>query len=304
MSKPINTFNYNDFSLMDSKLNSLGNNNFEVVLKFKGKKDTKSILIVKSTFKKFENNVYVVTSDVSQFLGDKTSSQNAIYNMKLKITNNEKANPFLLMSKVFNNVKTTNLLSTIDSYSDLKPNTFSMKLYGSSDSGSASTTISSKDGESDYFNLSKKIKKNTTWISESLLSSQITNSKYTRKSEKFKKKIIIKEFKLSNTGKTGNGLYTIQGIQNSKILFESKGLIDINFFNGNVSMYENIKAPWDENINMMENNKPAQDYPVEDEFGHGYITTNGNLIESYSQKLSNGDISDSIIEYRLSEKEN
>ena len=303
MSKPINTFNYNEFSLMDSKLNSLGNNNFEVVLKFKGK-DTKSILIVKSTFKKFENNSYVVTSDVSQFLGDKPISQNAIYNMKLKITDNEKAHPFLLMIKVFNDVKTTNLLSTIDSYSDLKPNTFSMKLYRSSDSGSASTTISSKDDESDYFNLSKKIKKNTTWISESLLSNQITNSEYIRKNEKFRKIITIKEFKLSNTGKTGNGLYTIQGIQDSKILFESKGLIDINFFNGNVSMYENIKAPWDQNINMMENNEPEQNYPVKDEFVYGHLTTTGNLIESYSQKLSNGDVSDLIAEYILSEKKN
>jgi len=302
MSKPINTniFYSNEFSLMDSKLNSLGNNNFEVISKFKGK-DTKSVLIVKSTFKNFENNSYIVTSDVSQFLGDNLSSQNAIYNMKLKITDNEKANPFLLMIKVFNNVKTTNLLSTIDSYSDLNPNTFSMKLYGSSDSGSASTTISSKDGESDYFNLSKKIKKNTTWISESLLSNEIKNSEYLRKNEKFRKIITIEEFKLSNTGKTGNGLYKIQGIQDSKILFESKGLIDINFYNGNVSMYENIKAPWDKNINLMADNEPEQNNPVKDEFVNGHLTLNGNLIESYSQKLSTGDVADLIVEYILSE---
>lgn len=150
-----------------------------------------------------------------------------------------------------------------------------------------------------YLHLSKKIKKNTVWISESLLSNEIIDAKYVRKFETFRKIIKINEFQLSKTGKTGNGLYTVYGVQNKKILFESKGLMDINFVNGAVGMYENIQAPWDQNINMMEKNESTKISPVKDEIVSGYLMKNGGIIEKYAQKLPNGDISSLIGEYRL-----
>ena len=57
------------------------------------------------------------------------SSQNGNFNLKLQIEEKEKVDPFLLMTNVFNQVETTNLFTTIQQYSELPSNTFSIKLW-------------------------------------------------------------------------------------------------------------------------------------------------------------------------------
>ena len=140
MAKTKTTYYYKEYELETQKLNQLSENSFQVLLKFNeiNRNNIGNVLFVKALFNNLGNQVFDI--EVKSSIFDRGSnSQNGVFNLKLPILDKDKANPFLLMAKVFNSVQTTNLSTTLAKYSKLQSNTFSMKLFGKN---SASTTTS------------------------------------------------------------------------------------------------------------------------------------------------------------------
>ena len=146
-------FIYTEFNLEKSKLIQLSDNGFQIILKFIEKTDLKKTLIVRSIFIDLGENIFDI--EVRSSIYDNINSKNAIFNFKLGILEEEKANPFLLMKKVFSKVQTTNLNRTSSNYNQLLLDTFSLKLWKRNNStklglkkddtsSSASTTTSSQ----------------------------------------------------------------------------------------------------------------------------------------------------------------
>ena len=135
----ITYYNYN-FELETQKLIQLPDSSFQVLLIFNEINRNKqgNVLFVKALFNNLVNQVFDIEVKSSIF-GRASISQNGVFNLKLAILEEDKAKPFLLMSKVFNIVQTTNLVTTLAKYSKLQSNTFSMKIFGKN---SASTTTS------------------------------------------------------------------------------------------------------------------------------------------------------------------
>ena len=140
MAKTKTTYYYKEYELETQKLNQLSENSFQVLLKFNEKNSNNigKLLSVKALFNNLGDQVFDIEVKSSIF-GRGSDSQNGVFNLKLRIEEEDKANLFSLMAKVFNSVKTTNLFTTIQQYSELPSNTFSMKLFGSN---KASTTTS------------------------------------------------------------------------------------------------------------------------------------------------------------------
>ena len=120
-------FNYVEYNLENSKLLPLQDNGFQILLKFIAKKDQRKILFVKSTFIDLGNKIFSI--EVNSSIYNNGNSQNGTFNFKLPILDNDKANPFLLMTKVFKKVQTSNLNKTLSNYSPLSSETFSLKLW-------------------------------------------------------------------------------------------------------------------------------------------------------------------------------
>ena len=120
-------FNYVEYNLENSQLLPLQDNGFQVLLKFIGKTNPQKILFVKSTFTPLGSKLFDI--EVTSSLYNNGNSQNGNFNLKLPILDEEKTNPALLMAKVFNQVKTTNLTKTTSIYSSLLSETFSMKIW-------------------------------------------------------------------------------------------------------------------------------------------------------------------------------
>ena len=146
-------FIYTEFNLEKSKLIQLSDNGFQIILKFIEKTDLKKTLIVRSIFIDLGENIFDI--EVRSSIYDNINSKNGIFNFKLGILEEEKANPFLLMKKVFSKVQTTNLYKTSSNYNQLLLDTFSLKLWKRNNStklglkkddtsSSASTTTSSQ----------------------------------------------------------------------------------------------------------------------------------------------------------------
>jgi len=120
-------FIYTEFNLEKSKLIQLSDNGFQIILKFIEKTDLKKTLIVRSIFIDLGENIFDI--EVRSSIYDNINSKNGIFNFKLGILEEEKANPFLLMKKVFSKVQTTNLYKTSSNYNQLLLDTFSLKLW-------------------------------------------------------------------------------------------------------------------------------------------------------------------------------
>ena len=123
-------YNYN-YELETQKLNPLSDKSFQVLLKFNeiNRNNKGNVLFVKALFNNLGNQVFDIEVKSSIF-GRGSNSENGVFNFKLPILEEDKANQFLLMAKVFNSVQTTNLVTTIAKYNKLQSNTFSMKLFG------------------------------------------------------------------------------------------------------------------------------------------------------------------------------
>ena len=132
-------------------------------------------------------------------------------------------------------------------------------------------------------------------VSKSTLVSRITEGKYSKSSKLFRKVITINEFNLSNSKKTGHGSFTVVGFdENNKEKFRSNGIIHINFVNATVELHENINSPYDNNGNYL-----ALNSSYINEMASGQLLQNGELVESYVQTHSNGDIYSEIVEYSV-----
>ena len=152
-------FIYTEFTLENSKLIPLQDNGFQIILKLNEKTGQNKFLFVKSTFIDLGDSVFDIEVKSSQY--NDGNSQNGNFNLKLPILETDKANPPLLMTKVFNKVQTTNLSNTLSNYSELSSQTFSMKLWqdksdvnnakSNTDEYSGSSTTSDGDDADDGY---------------------------------------------------------------------------------------------------------------------------------------------------------
>ena len=131
VAKTKTTYYYNEYELETQTLNKLPDKSFQVLLKFNeiNRNNNGNVLSVKALFNNLGDQVFDI--EVKSSIFDRGSnSENGVFNLKLPISEEDKAKPFLLMAKVFNSVQTTNLVTTIAKYNKLQSNTLSMKLFG------------------------------------------------------------------------------------------------------------------------------------------------------------------------------
>ena len=137
----IKKFVYREYELKNKILENIGLNNYTAKIVFFDKENINQNLIIITEFKYLTNNDYITNTSSSIIQNNQNiESYNGSYSQKVKIIDIKNQDPFQLVKKLFNTVKTTTLIKTINGYQPIKLDTFSLKLWEIYESNSKQTT--------------------------------------------------------------------------------------------------------------------------------------------------------------------
>ena len=126
----IKKFVYREYELKNKILENIGLNNYTAKIVFFDKENINQNLIIITEFKYLTNNDYITNTSSSIINNNQNiESYNGSYSQKVKIIDIKNQDPFQLVKKLFNTVKTTTLIKTITGYQRTMLDTFSLKLW-------------------------------------------------------------------------------------------------------------------------------------------------------------------------------